>query len=247
MGRWGRTGGTFRGGHQIQMLTEQGTIVASGTMIGSNLYSLLFSKPTKNVGNELTFVTTSKCITWETLHNRFGHVSYKGLTTLMQRKLVDGLCVDLASPKPDCVACTEAKHFICPFPRQTDRNYTPGELTHIDLWGQYEIASIHKSLYYILMVDDASRFVTVEFLKSKDKAADEVKSYLTYVSVREKTPKAIRVDRGTEFVNAELVSWCKERGISIQQTAPYSPSQNGVAERMNRTLMELARAMLTAA
>ena len=54
------------------------------------------------------------------------------------------------------------------------------------------------------------------------------------------------MDRGTEFVNEPLKSWCDSRGIRLQLTAPYSPSQNGVAERMNRTLVELARAMLAA-
>src|SRR6266849_9770659 len=55
----------------------------------------------------------------------------------------------------------------------------------------------------------------------------------------------IRVDRGSEFVNKDLQDWCHSKGMKIQMTAPYSPSQNGVAERMNRTLVELARAMLT--
>ena len=57
-------------------------------------------------------------------------------------------------------------------------------------------------------------------------------------------PRAIHIDRGKEFVNDELQKWCKQNGLEIQMTAPYSPSQNGVAERMNCTLVELARAMI---
>jgi transposase InsO family protein len=53
------------------------------------------------------------------------------------------------------------------------------------------------------------------------------------------------VDHGTEFINKPMKTWCSQQGIEIQMTAPYSPSQNGVAERMNRTLVELARAMIT--
>jgi transposase InsO family protein len=52
------------------------------------------------------------------------------------------------------------------------------------------------------------------------------------------------MDRSKEFVNDTLKTWCRENGIDIQLTAPYSPSQNGVAERMNRTIVELARAMI---
>ena len=56
----------------------------------------------------------------------------------------------------------------------------------------------------------------------------------------------IYVDRGKEFINEDLKSWCHEQGIEINQTAPYSPSQNGVAEWMNCTLVELAQTMHTA-
>src|SRR6266852_2843306 len=94
------------------------------------------------------------------------------------------------------------------------------------------------------MVDDFLCYVTVQFLKTKDKAAQAVQNYLTHLKTRDFDTHNIRVDRGTEFINDKLKTWCAECGIDIQMTVPYSPSQNGVAERMNRTLVELARAML---
>ena len=57
-------------------------------------------------------------------------------------------------------------------------------------------------------------------------------------------PEEIRIDGGGEF--QELIEWCKKEGIGIQMTAPHSPSQNGIAERMMRTLVKLACAMLQA-
>ena len=57
-------------------------------------------------------------------------------------------------------------------------------------------------------------------------------------------PTAFRCDQGAEFVNDNLVRWLQEQGIELQTTAPYSPSQNGAAKRLNRTLLELARAMM---
>ena len=95
-----------------------------------------------------------------------------------------------------------------------------------------------------MFVDDAARYISVFFLKRKEEAAQYVKNYLTNLKTHDKNPKAIRVDRGTEFINENLTSWCREQGLDIQTTAPYSPSQNGIAERMNRTLVELARAMM---
>jgi hypothetical protein len=56
----------------------------------------------------------------------------------------------------------------------------------------------------------------------------------------------IWVDCSKEFINKDLKSWCHEQGIEINQTAPYSPSQNGVAEWMNCTLVKLAQTMCTA-
>jgi hypothetical protein len=160
--------------------------------------------------------------------------------------MVSGLQVDPKSPKSDCIPCTEAKQAHCPFPSIAAHTITVGHLTHIDLWGKYAVHSINGNQYYILFVDDYSCYVTVQFLKSKDQAAQSVRDYITHLNNREITTRAIRVDRGTEFINEPLKTWCAEKGIEIQMTAPYSPSQNGVAERMNRTLVELARAMLTA-
>ena len=81
--------------------------------------------------------------------------------------MVDGLNVNLLSPKPDCIACIEAKLHEAPYGPTTEKFSKPGELTHIDLWGKYDIMSIHGNSYYLLMVDDASRYITVEFLKAK--------------------------------------------------------------------------------
>ena len=147
----------------------------------------------------------------------------------------------------DCEACTEAKQSVIPFNKTVDHDAEPGELTHIDVWGKYSVSSINGSQYYLLMVDDTSRYVTVEFLKSKDQAAQKVKNYFTHLAVQGRTPKAIRIDRGREFVNDSLLEWLYSRGMEVHITAPHSPFQNGVAERMNRTLEELARAMRLAA
>ena len=68
---------------------------------------------------------------------------------------------------------------------------------------------------------------------------------MAYLKARGRSPCAIRMDRGTEFVNEDLRTWCHSQGICFQMTTLYSPSQNGVVERMNHTLVKLARAMIT--
>ena len=80
----------------------------------------------------------------------------------------------------------------------------PGELTHIDLWGRYSVVSINRHQYYIVFVDDAGRYIIVDFLKGKDGALQKVKKYLTYLKTQGQNPRAIQVDGGKEFINQNL-------------------------------------------
>lgn len=202
-------------------------------------------KPNKKYTKEANpqcFVINEPAQSWETWHKRFGHIGYSSLQHILDKNLVEGFNVNINTPKPDCVACTEAKQTVEPFDQHSEKETEPGDLTHIDLWGKYDITSINGNQYFLLMVDDSSRFITTEFLRDKGRAAEKVKEYLAKLISHNRKPKAIRLDRGKEFLNVS--SWCQEKGIDIQKTAPYSPSQNGVAERMNRTLVEISRAMI---
>jgi hypothetical protein len=252
LGKWDQGGRRFTGGGGVlTLITKDGTSVARGTKVGNNLYKMKVAirepntKPHKNTTvTPQTFLAAEPAQNWETWHKRFGHTSYGRLQHMLDNNLVEGFSVDMRTQKPDCIACTESKQTVEPFGKSTERKTEPGELTHIDLWGKYSIASINGNQYYILFVDDAERFSTTEFLKQKGEASQKVIEYLTHLKTQGRKPKAIRVDRGKEFVNDDLKTWCWQQGIEIHMTAPYSPSQNGIAERMNRTIVKPARAML---
>ncbi len=248
LGRWDRDGRYYTGHQgQLTLFTKEGRGMMRGTKIANNLYKMQLKYMPKPQTPQFSFTASEPPKSWETWHKRFGHIGYKGLQRLLDENLVEGFTVDKQSPKPDCAACTEAKQSEKPFGISTRQTTKPGELTHIDVWGKYDVTSINGHQYFVLMIDDATRHIMVEFLKTKDQAAQKVKDYLTYLRTHEKMPCAIRTDRGREFLNEYLKTWCQSQGIELQTTAPYSPSQNGVAERMNRTLVELARAMLIAA
>lgn len=84
-------------------------------------------------------------------------------------------------------------------------------------------------------------------MKQKSEAFEKAKKYITRVGTNFGfAPKVLRIDNGTEYINKKTKDWSAEKGIEIQTTAPYSPSQDGIAERFNRTLIELARTMLIA-
>jgi hypothetical protein len=101
---------------------------------------------------------------------------------LYNEQLLDGFTVDLNTLTLDCPSCTEAKQSIKQFrlrPETPRKN--KGELTHMDLWGKYDITSIHGHQYYLILVDNATCYVTIYFLKGKHEAAQHVKNYLTYL------------------------------------------------------------------
>jgi len=105
---------------------------------------------------------------WDMWHCRFRHIGFSGLQRMLDLQLVTGFNVDHKFPKSDCVACTEAKQSVLSFNKKGDNNTHLGDLMHINIWGKYDVTLINGCQYYLLMVDDASWFITVEFLKSKD-------------------------------------------------------------------------------
>ena len=215
---------------KITLLTEAGIAVARGIRLSNRLYQMSFVISRVPADANFAFHAQIYQPSWETWHRRYAHVSYSGLKHLLDNEMVDGLDVDTSMDKPDCVACTKAKLARAPYGSTVERFTKPGELVHVDLWGKYDKASIHGNSYYLLLVDDASRFVTVEFLKSKHQAGQQINDYVTHLMARGLLPCVIRMDRGTEFVNEDLRTWCHSKGIRYQMTAPHSPSQNGVAE-----------------
>ena len=123
---------------------------------------------------------------------------------MLNKSLVDGFNVDKTTSKLDCQACIESKGSEEPFQKQSERKTVPGKLTHIDLWGKYSVVSINRHQHYIIFVDDAGWYVTINFLKEKNQASQKVKEYLTYLKTQGKNPKAIHVDGEKEFINQDL-------------------------------------------
>ncbi|GKC18203.1 retrovirus-related pol polyprotein from transposon TNT 1-94 [Tanacetum coccineum] len=112
----------------------------------------------------------------------------------------------------------------------------------MDLCGPMRVASVNRKKYILVIVDDYSRFTWVKCLRSKDEAPDFIIKFLKMIQVRLKVPvRRIRTDNGTEFVNQTLCEYYEKVGISYETSVAHSPQKNGVVERRNRTLIEVAR------
>nr|GEU90283.1 hypothetical protein [Tanacetum cinerariifolium] len=130
-------------------------------------------------------------------------------------------------------------------PKSKDTNQEKLYLLHMDLCGPMRVASVNGKKYILVIVDDYSRFTWVKCLRSKDEAPDFIIKFLKMIQVRLKVHvRRIKTDNGTEFVNQTLRKYYEKVGISHETFVARSPQQNGVVERRNRTLIEVARTML---
>jgi len=122
----------------------------------------------------------------------------------------------------------------------------PGELLHMDTVGPARVRSAGGKWYVLVVVDDFSRYSWVFFMETKDEAFGFVRDLI--LRLQNELPKhamrAIRSDNGSEFKNSRFDNFCCDLGLEHQYSSPYVPPQNGVVERKNRTLVEMARTML---
>lgn len=179
-------------------------------------------------------------------HRKMGHMSYGGLKMMQKADSsikFDGTRESISS----CVSCAEGKQSRAPFHKKDVVIKTSGilELVHTDLGGPMG-PSLGGARYFSLYIDDFSRKVFPSFLKEKSAA---VGAFRMFKAVTENQTglkvKRLRSDNGTEVVNQEMIDICAEAGIIHEKSAPYTPQQNGVSERMMRTVVERARCMLS--
>ncbi|WVZ93564.1 hypothetical protein U9M48_039534 [Paspalum notatum var. saurae] len=117
----------------------------------------------------------------------------------------------------------------------------PGELLHMDTVGPARVASVSGKWYVLVVVDDFSRFSWVFFMEFKDEVFGFVRDLR---NESHKAMRAIRSDNGGEFRNSHFENFCRDLSLEHQFSSPYTPPQNGVVERKNHILVEMARTML---
>nr|GEV42168.1 hypothetical protein [Tanacetum cinerariifolium] len=118
----------------------------------------------------------------------------------------------------------------------------------MDLCGPMRVASINGKKYVLVIVDDYSRYTWTYFLRSKDETPKVLIDFLRLVQrVLQAQVRVVRTDKGTKFLNQTLHAYFAAEGILHQTSVARTPEQNGIVERWNRTLVEAARTMVSAA
>jgi transposase InsO family protein len=194
-----------------------------------------------------TAVTAAASANAQLWHERYGHLSYGSLSQVV--KMVDGIAVPSSefdrAGKVLCELCVQAKQHRAPFPASSSQTSRPMQLVHMDVCGPMPVQSLGGSKYFATFLDDYSGFSLVVPVASKADVPAVVKQILTLLETQSSQQlKAVRTDRGGEYINKQLTTYFGSKGVQHQTAIPYTPEQNGAAERLNRTLMERVRALL---
>lgn len=176
----------------------------------------------------------------EKWHNRFVHLNYTSLQKMAKNGMVFGLDANMSFDIKDhvCETCAKCK-------RSENRSAGILDLVHTDICGPMNKPSIGGARYFATFIVDKTRYVSVCFLKTRDEIFDKFNEFKVFAETQTGMKlKSIRSDNGREYVSEKFSSFLVSNGIKRQLTVPYTPQQNAVAERANRTLVEMARSML---
>lgn len=217
------------------ILNTKNVLVATASLI-NNMYRLNMSTAHACISD----VIEQDTYLW---HQRMGHLNFQSLNKLTENTA--DLKLGLQASKVKCITCQEGKQTRLPFKSQGSQTKDLLELIHSDICGPMETQSLGKARYFVTFLDDYSKKIFVYVLHNKSEVLEKFIEFKKLVENQlSRTIKILRTDNGLEYVNRNFSNFLKNAGIIHQTTTPYTPEQNGTAERMNRTLIERAKCMM---
>ncbi|MBW0527274.1 hypothetical protein O181_066989 [Austropuccinia psidii MF-1] len=170
-----------------------------------------------------------------TLHNRAGHPNDEVLRNMFPQ----------AKNPPFCEACAVGKSHQLPYKGKLRKAPYAGHTVHSDLSGKISPSTIGSGQYYMKFMDDFSKFKIMYILNNKLEACEAIKNYVNQVKKTQNKPFKVMVnDNGGEYILAVVQDFIDKEGIRMEFTDSYSPQQNLVSERGNRSTSEKARSLL---
>ncbi|CAI5953433.1 unnamed protein product [Closterium sp. NIES-65] len=250
--RTGRHLATFsrRPGSSLYTLTvESPPVPASGQVAASGQVFAAASRSGPESAPCSCRLLSHKTLLW---HHRLGHPSLPRLRGMASRVLVSGLPRSLpplpSGPGPSCVPCVEGRLRAAPHSSQFHPTEAPLQTLHMDVWGPARVRGQGHERYFLLVVDDYSRYTTVFPLRSKGDVTEVLIDWIRAARLQLRRSFGsdfpvlrLHSDRGGEFSSGLLRAYCRARGIRQTFTLPDSPQQNGIAERRIGMVMDVAR------
>ena len=145
----------------------------------------------------------------------------------------------------DCESCQFAKHHrLHSSPRVNKRASPPFELIHSDVWGPSPVVFPIRFQYFVTFVDNYSRTTWLYLMKNRSELFSHFRAFYAEIHIQFHVfVQSLRSDNAKEYVSEQFQSFMLQNGI-LHQTSCVDTPQNGVAERKNRHLLEIARALL---
>lgn len=176
-------------------------------------------------------------------HCRLGHINEKRISKLHKDGFLDSF--DFESYEK-CESCLLGKMTKAPFTGHSERASDVLGLIHSDVCGPMSSLARGRFYYFITFTDDFSRYGYVYLMRHKSESFEKFKEFKNEVQNQfGKSIKALRSDRGGEYLSQDFDDLLKECGIISQLTPPGTPQWNGVSERRNRTLLDMVRSMMS--
>ncbi|CAI5946814.1 unnamed protein product [Closterium sp. NIES-64] len=250
--RTGRHLATFsrRPGSSLYTLTvESPPVPASGQVAASGQVLAAASRSGPESAPCSCRLLSHETLLW---HHRLGHPSLPRLRSMASRVLVSGLPQSLpplpSGPGPSCVPCVEGRLRATPHSSHFPPTEAPLQTLHMDVWGPAPVRGQGYERYFLLVVDDYSRYTTVLPLRSKGAVTEVLIDWIREARLQLRKSFGsdfpvlrLHSDRGEEFSSRLLRDYCRARGIRQTFTLPDSPQQNGIAERRIGMVMDVAR------
>ena len=214
-------------------------LLATGVMRGK-LYVLKMLIPDEQVN------VAERSSSLQLCHYRLGHLGMGNVNKMMNEQMVDGMNSVNDEKSSVCEACIMGKQHCCPHPRgHAERSTQPFEVVHSDVCGPMSVSSFGGSCFYVTFIDDYTRYNCVYFMKNKSEVLEKLKEFHNFATnLAGNRIKVLRSDNGGEYCSRNFDEYLKQKGITRQLTVPNNSAQNGLAERMNRTIVESATSMM---
>ncbi|CAH9070987.1 unnamed protein product [Cuscuta europaea] len=225
--------------------------LASGKMIGSareedGLYTFDEGTQLNKQGQEKTCLQTVffPCNNEVYLmHYRLGHPSFSYLKMLFPK-----LFLNKNPSSFHCDMCALAKHHRSSYIPHSYKPTSPFTIVHTDIWGASRVSTLKGKRWFVTIIDDHTRVTWVFLLKEKSEIEEVFKQFYSMIQTQFNTNiKIVRSDNGLEYFSKKLNTFFAEKGIIHQSSCVNTPAQNGIAERKNRHLLEVTRAIMFSA
>ena len=181
------------------------------------------------------------------LHRRLGHIPANAIRSLIRNHAIEGIqLIDDGTPII-CDSCEYAKmtRKIIFKERTAPPAKRFGDEVHSDLWGPSPTTSLGGRRYYITFTDDHTRYTYIDILRTKDQALNAYKAFVAWARTQHNAKiKVLRSDRGGEYTGHAFTDFLRQEGTERRLTTHDTPQHNGIAESLNRRILERVRALL---